>query len=112
MHLRRDFYESYSKTVRLDPKLENLMKPWSRRGIPFDHNEFSRQGVPIGLFQEGLGKELKSAKHVAPVIVIACSHDKTEMAIRRAVLCCARHQGIPRLVARSTVENISAFNKP
>ena len=77
MHLRRDFYESDSKTVGLDPKLQNLMKSWSRRGIPFDHNEFSRQRVPIGLFQEGIGKELKSAQHVAPMIVIARSHDKT-----------------------------------
>src|SRR4029453_5923729 len=71
MHFRRDFYESYSKTVRLDPELQNLMKPWSRRGIPFDHNELPRQRVPIGLFQKGLGKHLKSAKHVAPMVFFA-----------------------------------------
>jgi hypothetical protein len=33
--------------------------------------------VPIGLLQEGLGKDLKSAKHVAPMVVIARSDDKT-----------------------------------
>jgi hypothetical protein len=53
------------------------MKSWSRWRIPFDHNEFSLERVPIGLLQEGLGKDLKSAKHVAPMVVIARSDDKT-----------------------------------
>ena len=80
MGLMGNFDETDRKVIGADRQSQNLVQSGSRRRVPFDNNQLAAEAVTVCLLEKRFREELKTAQHIAAVIVIAAGYDKAYVA--------------------------------
>src|ERR1035441_1250517 len=91
----RDMEEAYGAGAQVLRPLERIHETgavWRR--VPFNHNQFRRNGEAAAMAKPAIDKRLHSAQQIASMVVIAGCHHEGEIRDRKSTRLNSSHLGI------------------